>query len=311
MTVLTDKKIPTAGRQRSKMKKLWKRHGIGYAFLAPFLVLFFVFVLLPVFVGMGMSLFHYNLLQPAKFAGLANYKALIFDDDVFLLSLQKTILFAVIIGPAGYIASLMMAWVLNQLKLRSVFSFMFYIPSITSAVAMTVIWQNFFSTDRFGLVNSILLKLNMIDQPILWNQDVRTIFGVCALISVWMSMGNGFLVFLAGFQNLPAEINEQGRIDGIRNRVQELFYLTLPQMKPQLLFGAINSIVTAFAVFDVPMQFAGFPSANYAAHTIVAHMYDFAFVRFQMGYSSAIAVVLFAIMFILGRLCFRLLRSDD
>jgi len=126
-----------------------------------------------------------------------------------------------------------------------------------------------------------------------------------------MSMGTGFLVFLAGLQNIPREYYEAGAIDGVRNKTQELFLLTLPMMKPQLLFGAINSIVSSFGVFDIAVSVAGMPSPEYAGHTIVAHLYDYAFIRFQMGYASAIAVVLFLITFILGKVVMKLLSSRD
>ena len=157
----------------------------------------------------------------------------------------------------------------------------------------------------------LLMSWGMITTPILWNQNADTIFLCVIIISIWMSMGSGFLVFMAGLQNLNQEVLEQGRVDGIHGRVQELVYLILPMMKPQLLFGAINAIVGSFGVFDVVVQFAGMPTPNYSAHTIVAHLYDYAFNRFQMGYASAIAVVLFLLTFLLGRLCMRLLRSDD
>lgn len=172
---------------------------------------------------------------------------------------------------------------------------------------MSVIWLYFFSGDRYGFINNILINIGLISEPIQWTVDANYILPVVMIISIWMSMGTGFLVFLAGLQNINSEYYEAGAIDGIRNKFQELIYLTLPMMKPQLLFGAINSIVSSFGVFDIAVSVAGMPSPNYAAHTIVAHLYDYAFIRFQMGYASAIAIVLFLITFLLGRIVFRLL----
>lgn len=268
-------------------------------------------MVVPVGVSVVLSFTNYNMLQPPKFVGLENYMSLILNDDVFLIALKNTFVFALFIGPIGYFMSFLMAWILDTMKARNLFSIAFYAPSITSAVAMTVVWLYFFSPDRYGMVNNALTELGLITEPILWNADPRYIMPVVVLISVWMSMGNGFLVFLAGLQNLPDEVFEQARIDGVGSRFQELFYMTLPMMKPQLLFGAINAIVASFSVFDIAVQFAGMPSPNYAAHTLVAHLFDHAFIRFEMGYASAVSVVLFLITFSLGKLCTFLLRSDD
>jgi len=232
------------------------------------------------------------------------------DDDIFLIALKNTIIFACITGTMGYIMSFLAAWVINLLKFRNVFALAFYAPSITSGVAMSVIWLVFFSGDRYGYLNYFLIRLGIIGEPILWNRDPRYILGVIIFVSIWMSMGTGFLVFLAGLQNVPREYYEAGAIDGISNKLQELWFITLPLLKPQLLFGALNSIVSSFGVFDIAVQIAGMPSPNYAGHTIVAHLYDYAFIRFQMGYASAVAMVLFLITFLLGRVVFRLLRSD-
>jgi len=299
------------GGRRASLAKFIRENGKGYLFLSPFLVLFFVFVFIPIAVATFLSFTNYNMIQSFTWAGISNYRRLFLDDTIFLISLKNTVLFALFIGPIGYLMSFMMAWVLNSIKLRRFFALAFYAPSITSGLAMATVWLTIFSNDRMGYINNFLLNLGVITEPILWNQSADYIFPVIVLISVWMSMGTGFLVFLAGLQNLPQEVFESGKIDGIKSRWQELYYLIFPLMKPQLLFGAITSIVSSFGVFEVVYQFAGMPSPNYSAHTIVAHLYDYAFLRFQMGYSSAIAVVLFAITFTLGRICMRLFRSDD
>ena len=204
-----------------------------------------------------------------------------------------------------------MAWVLNDLKGRTIFALAFYAPSITSGTAMGVIWLYFFSSDSYGLINNALMKLGLISSPILWSQDVELILPVCIFIQIWMGMGTGFLVFMAGLQNVNPELYEAGAIDGIKGRFAELFYITLPQMKPQLLFGAINTIAGSFGVFDIISSFAGFPTSNYAAHTLVAHVYDYAFVRYEMGYAAAVSVVLFLITFLFGKLVMFMLSSKD
>ena len=291
--------------------RFWRRYGVAYAFLSPFLILFFVFIVLPVIVAAGTSLTNYNLLQPPRWLGLNNYKFLFMDDDVFLIALKNTFVFAFITGPLGYVMSFLAAWVINQLKMRHAFALAFYAPSITSAIAMSIVWLYFFSGDRYGLINNLLINIGIVAEPVLWNTNPKTILPVIIVISIWMSMGTGFLVFLAGLQNVPKELYEAGEIDGIKHKFQELWYITLPMVKPQLLFGAINSIVASFAVFEIAVGVSGMPSPNYAGHTIVAHLFDYAFIRFQMGYASAVAVVLFALTFILGRVSFRLLASRD
>jgi len=286
-----------------------QKNWIGIAFQLPWIILFLTFVIVPVVVAFGLSLTDFNMFQPAKFVGLKNYELLIVEDNVFWTAMSNTLAYAVVVGPLGYFLSFFAAWVLNQLKMRNAFALAFYAPSITSSIALSTVWLYFFSSDRYGLINNSLINMGIIDEPILWTQNPNTILPVIIVISVWMSMGTGFLVFLAGLQNVDKSLYEAGAIDGIRSRFQELKYLTLPQMKPQLLFGAITAIIGAFGVFDVAVAVAGIPSPNYAGHTLVAHLYDYAFVRFQMGYASAVAVILFLITFVIGRIVMYALRD--
>lgn len=293
------------------IKRFWRKHWMGYAFMAPFVILFTIFIVAPVVTAIGLSFTNYNMMQTPKFVGLNNYRLLFLDDEVFMIGLANTMKFAIITGPIGYLLSFFAAWVINQLKFKRVFALAFYAPSICSGIAMSTVWMIIFSSDRMGYLNNILLNWGLIDEPILWNTDPTYIMGVVMFISLWMSMGTGFLVFLAGLQNVSKSYYEAAAIDGVKNKFQELFYVTLPMMKPQLLFGAINAITGAFGVFDIAVSVAGMPSPNYAAHTIVAHLYDYAFIRFQMGYASAVAVVLFVITFVLGKVVMRVLSSKD
>ena len=296
---------------RSLTKGQRREDRQGVLFVLPFRLLFLVFVLLPVVISVVLSFTSYNIIQPPSFAGLDNYKQLFLDDDVFQTCVRNTLLFAFIAGPVGLAASFILAWVINQMKLRSLFAIAFYAPSITSGIAMSTVWLYIFSPNRYGLVNNLLIQLGFINTPILWNQDARYLLGVIILIQIWMSMGNGFLVFLAGLQNVNAEYYEAAAVDGVSGRLQQLVYITLPQMKPQLLFGCINAITASFAVFDISAGFAGVPSPNYAADTIVSHLYDFAFIRFEMGYASAIAVVLFVLTFAISRIVMHALREKE
>lgn len=298
-------------KAKSINKNSFGNKALAIAFFLPFFVLFVLFVLAPVAQSIFYSFTNFDLLKRNDFVGFNNYKQLFLNDEIFLLALKNTMIFACIAGPVSYIMSFIMAWVLNDMKGRTVFALAFYAPSITSGAAMGVIWTYFFSSDSYGLINNVLLKFGIISSPILWNQSVDLILPVCIFIQIWMSMGTGFLVFMAGLQNANQELYEAGAIDGIKGRFAELFYITLPQMKPQLLFGAINTIAGSFGVFDVITSFAGFPTPNYAGHTLVAHIFDYAFVRYEMGYASAVSVILFLITFLFGKAVMILLSSDD
>lgn len=292
------------------LKRIWIKGKTGYLFLLPFLIFFVLFTIVPIIMGFCMSFTNYSVLEKPEFVGITNYKLLILDDDVFLIALKNTVVFSIIMGPIGFMLSFMLAWIINNLKMKNLFALAIYAPSITSAVAMSTVWGYFFSSDRCGLINNLLINMGIIVSPVIWNQNPSAIMPVIIIISIWMGMGTGFLAFMAGLQNISKELLEAGRIDGIGNAFAELWYIIVPQMKPQLLFGAIMAIVGSFGIFDVAVQFAGMPSPNYAGHTIVAHLYDYAFIRFQMGYGAAVSMILFAITFILGRVVMRALKSE-
>lgn len=286
-----------------------QKYGTGYMFLLPFFLLFCVFTLLPVLISFFYSFTRYDLINPFTFTGVTNYLELFTNDDVYLIALKNTLVFALITGPIGFIMSFLFAWVIDQLKYQKFFALAFYAPSIVSGIAISVVWMYFFSPDRYGFINNILLRMGLISSPVLWTLNPNTILGVIIFISLWMSMGAGFLTNLAGLKSIDDTLYEAGAVDGIKNRFQELFYITVPSMKPQLLFNAIMAIVASFGVFDISVAITSFPSPEYAGHTIVAHLYDNAFAKFDMGYASAIAVVLFGITFFFGRLFTRIFST--
>ena len=290
---------------------LIKKYRNGYLFLAPFMILFFIFTLLPVLTALFYSFTNFDMIKNFRFVGVTNYLELFTNDDVFLVSLRNTLLFSAVTGPVGFMLSFFFAWVIDQLRFQKAFALAFYAPSIVSGIAISVVWLYFFSPDRYGFINNILLKMGLVSSPVLWTIDPKHILGVIVFISLWMSMGAGFLTNLAGLKNIDPAIYEAASVDGVCSRFQELLYITLPSMKPQLLFNAIMAIVASFGVFDISVAVSGFPSPEYAGHTIVGHLYDNAFVRFDMGYASAVAVVLFMMTFLLGRIFTRLLSSRD
>lgn len=273
-----------------------KRMKVCYLFLAPYAILFFTFFILPIATSIVYGFTHYNILEPARFAGLDNYINLVLQDEVFLTSVKNTFVIAVITGPVGYILSFMFAWFINELPrwLRTLAVVIFYAPSIAGNAYS--IFSIIFRGDAYGYLNSFLLNLGFIDAPLLWLTDPKYIMPVLIFVILWMSMGTGFLSFVAGFQGIDKSMYEAGYMDGVRNRWQELYYITLPSMKPMLLFGAVMSITSAFNVCDVPRALAGYPSTDYAARTVVTHLFDYGFSRFEMGYASAIATLLFLVM---------------
>ena len=282
--------------KKTKRRSLERSQSVSYVMLAPWAILFLVFILIPVLAAIYFSFTNFDMLNAPKFNGVENYIRLFLDDDVFMIALKNTLILAIVTGPIGYLASFVFAWGINEFRrgARSLLTLCFYAPSLAGNVYF--IWTFIFSSDSYGLLNAFLLEYGLIDGPIQWLTDTRYNFGICIIVILWMSAGTGFLTFVAGLQSLNVELAEAGAIDGIRNRFQELFYITLPQMKPQLLLGAVFTISSSFAVGAQCSALTGFPSTDYSTHTIQLHMQDYAFTRYEMGYASAIAIVLFVMM---------------
>lgn len=280
-----------------------------YLFLAPFFILFFMFTVLPVLSAMGLSLTYYNVLQLPKFVGLENYIQMFFYDELFIKALLNTLAMAIVIGPVGFLASYILAWMLSELNrgIRTALVVMFYAPSISGNLFM--VWSLILSGDSYGLVNATLLNMGFIEQPIQWTTDTRYMMGVVILVSLWMSLGTSFLSFIAGLQGIDLYQIEAGLIDGVKNRWQELWYIILPSMKPQLLFGSIMSITSAFSVGAVSAALCGEPSTDYAVHTMINHLTDYGNVRLDMGYACAISTVLFFMMVISNKFIHMILRK--
>ena len=285
-----------------------KARKMCYLFLAPYAILFTMFFVFPVVASIYYSFTYYNILEPPRFIGLQNYINLILQDDIFLIGVKNTLLIAVITGPLGYILSFLFAWLINELPrwIRSVAVIIFYAPSI--AGNCYVIFSVFFRGDAYGYVNAALMNMGIIDTPKLWLIDPTYMLPICMLVILWMSLGTGFLSFVAGLQGVDRSQFEAGYMDGVKNRWQELWYITLPNMKPMLMFGAVMSITQAFGVADVTMALCGYPSTDYAARTIVTHLFDYGFSRYEMGYACEIATILVLMMILCNKAIQSLLR---
>ena len=266
------------------------------AMIAPFLIAFLVFMVIPVVASIVLSFFRFDMLSTPEFIGFDNYFRMIMEDKVFGISLANTLYFAVITGPVGFMLSFILAWFINELgpKARSVLSFLFYSPALMGNVYF--IWQVMFSGDSYGYVNSLLISLNIISEPIQWFSNPNYSMTLVIIIQLWMSMGVSFLANISGLQNVDTSLYEAAAIDGVRNRWQELWYITLPSMKNILLFSAVMQIQASFSASGIATTLTGNPSVNYSTHTIVTHLTDVSGVRYEMGYAAAISVFLFLMM---------------
>ena len=299
MSQKKEKKQAVARNEMTKAQWTWheiKRNKAAYLMVAPFMIIFTCFTILPVVLSAVLSLTNFNLLQIPDFVGADNYIRLFMNDDIFIIACQNTLIFAAIVGPVSYIMSFLVAWFINELspKIRAVVTLIFYAPSISGNAYL--IWKTLFSSDRYGWANAMLLEMGMIDTEIAFFEDADYVMPLCIIVALWTSLGTSFLAFIAGLQGIDKAQFEAGAVDGIRNRWQELYYITLPNMKDQLMFGAIMSITGAFGFGAVVDALCGFPSVDYAAHTIVHHLNDYGGSRFETGYASAIAVILFIVM---------------
>jgi len=264
-------------------------------FLGPFLVTFFMFTILPVLVSIVISLTNFNMLEWPDFVGLANYQKLFLNDSVFATAIQNTMIIACITGPIGYLLCFAFAWLVNEIppKPRAFMTLLFFAPSLSGG--MGAVWALLFSNDSYGYINAWLQEFDIISEPIRWTVDTDYMFPVCIIIILWQSLGTTFLTFIAGLQTVDRSLYEAGAVDGIKNRWQELYYITLPQMRGQLMFGAILAITGSFGVDGIITSIFGFPTQEYKLHTIMHHLYDYGNVRYEMGYACAIAALLFLI----------------
>lgn len=273
-----------------------------YLFLLPFLLLFAVFIIIPVGIAILLSFTNFNTIQFPKFAGLLNYINLLTQDDIFMqYVLPNTIIFALIVGPGGYMLQFFLAWSLAQLTKvpRTILALIIYSPSMVGGIAMGVVWRILFSGNQNGYINSVLIRLGIITEPIQFLQSTVWLMPIMIIVALWASMGVGFLAMLAGVMNIDESLYEAAAIDGVKNRIQEMFYITIPSMKPQMLFGAVMAIVGTFQNGAIGVQLSGSnPTPGYAGQLIINHIEDYGFLRYEMGYAAAVSVVLLLIIYV-------------
>jgi len=287
------------------MQNIWK-FRLSYLFITPFMLCFLAVIVVPVVAAVVLSFTYFNAIERPRFIGWQNFQYLISQDLLFLkYALPNTFKFALIVGPGGYIAAFLLAWLISQLpgKLQKWFSLAMYTPSLTIGIAMSIVWLPMLTGDRIGYLNSILLRLGIIDVPQLWVTDPDYLMNAMIVVTLWSSMGVGFLAMLAGILNINKDYYEAARIDGMKSRLQEIWYITIPSMKPQMLFGAVMAIVATFKTGAIGVELSGTnPTPAYSGHLIINHIEDFGFIRFEMGYAAAISVFLLIIMYASNRL---------
>ena len=278
--------------------------------LSPYLILFTIFIVLPVIVSVYFSFTHFNAIEAPSWIGIQNYITLLTRDEIFMQKvLPNTIRYALIVGVGGYLFSFALAWLVAQLTLvpRTIFALIIYSPSLTAGVTMAVVWRVLFNGDQQGYLNALLLRLGLIDKAVQWLQSPQHLMNIMIMVSLWSSMGIGLLAMLAGILNVDESLYEAAYIDGIRTRLQEVIYITIPAMKPQMLFGAVMSIVNTFTSAGIGVALSGSnPTPQYAGQLIVNHVEDYGFYRYEMGYAAALSVVLLLIIWFFSRVAWRL-----
>ena len=287
----------------------------AYFFIGPYAVIFMVFVVFLILISFLLSFTYYDGVNMPSFIGLTNYVTLFTQDLDFMQSaLPNTIKYALIVGPVGYILAFFLAWVLAQLprRFRNIAAIILYSPSLTGGVLISVVWKAMFSGDSRGYINYLLLNWGIVNEPLQFLQDTTTIFIIMVFVGLWSSMGIGFLAMLSGILNINREIYEAAYVDGMKNRFQEIIYITIPSMKPQMMFGAVMSIVSTFNSAGLATALTGAsPTPQLAGWLISDHMQDYAFARMEMGYASALSVVLLMLVLVFYFIANNLFKSDD
>lgn len=295
------------------MKKK-SRINIAYYFLLPYLLLFVIFIIVPIIAAIVLSFTNYNAVERPNYVGLLNYINLLTQDDIFMQKvLPNTCIFAFIVGPAGYALSFLLAWMLAQVSKipRTILALLIYSPSMTSGIAMAVVWKIIFAGDQMGYINYLLMDLGITNEPILFLTDAKYLLTIMIIVSLWSSMGVGFLAILAGILNIDTQVYEAASIDGLRNRFQEMFYITIPMMKPQMLFAAVMAVVNTFSVGAIGVQLSGAnPTPLYSGQLIVNHIEDYGFIRYEMGYASCVSLVLLLVIYSISRFARRIFQDD-
>ncbi|WP_082927770.1 carbohydrate ABC transporter permease [Paenibacillus oryzisoli] len=274
----------------------WKNNLAGYLFLAPSLLVLIVFVMIPIFYSAGLSFFSWDMLRPnPTFIGLENYERM-FTNDEFYHSLKLTFLFALITVPGSLSIALFFALLLDRgsKKLIVLIRSMFFMPMVTSTVAISVVWMFIFHPD-YGLMNQFLGWFGV--EPLSWLNDTKTSLLSISIMSIWKSIGYCVIIFLAGLQSIDNQVMEAAKVDGA-TKWQTIIKIKLPLLTPSIFLLLILQTIEQFQTFSqVDVMTQGGPAKS--SELIVVQLYHYAFELFQMGYASAISMVIFGIVLLL------------
>ena len=305
----------TAIRQK-KTKRIRRHNGLRAGLLlVPYAIPFTLFIFIPVLIAAALSFTFFDVINPPGFTGLLNYVTIFTQDTVFLKNvLPNTFLYALVVGPGGYVMSFLVAWMLTQLQRvpRTILALCIYTPSMLGSVFIGVVWRAIFSGDQAGIANYLLMEMGVADQPLqfLLTQDYFML--IMIIVSLWSAMGIGFLAMISGILNVNEELYEAAYVDGMRNRFQEIIYITIPSMKPQMLFGAVMAIVNAFNMGWIGVTLAGTnPTPQYSGQLITNHIDDYGFIRYEMGYAAALSVVLLLVVYLFNKLAYRFFGEKE
>jgi len=268
----------------------------GYLFLLPALAAFLSFIAIPLGYALYLSFTEYNMMKPAAFVGFKNWTAFINDSRVAVVY-GNTLKYALILVPVHVVFGLLLALGVNHVKSeigKYVFRTGFYFPVLVTTASVAIAWRYMFERD-FGVINYILGLLG--GSPVNWLNSEKWVFVSVAIFSLWKFVGNNFLFFLIGLQNIPDSLYDASKIDGT-NRLQNLLYITLPLLTPTTFFVIIHLLIGVIQIFDEPFLITGGGPGD-ASNSIATYIYEVAFRQFEMGYASLISLTLFVILIVI------------
>jgi multiple sugar transport system permease protein len=274
-------------------------------------VLFFVFVIGPLIVSLYWSFTEFNGMQSPKWVGLENYRNIFTNDPRFWKSIRNTIFYTLAVIPPGVALSLMLAIAIDQkIRFKSFFRAIYFIPSVTSVIALSVIWKWLFAGEKYGLINYLLILIGL--KPIDWLTSPVWTLPAIMIMSIWTGIGYNMILFLAGLQTIPAAVYEAADIDGA-GTWDKFRYITMPLLKPTTVFVVIMGFIASFQVFEriyimTESEF-GIGGVLDSALTVVAYLYDVGFRKFHMGYASALGYIVFVVIFIITIVNIKFLKS--
>ncbi|MFH1798726.1 MAG: sugar ABC transporter permease [Candidatus Omnitrophota bacterium] len=295
----------------SFISKLNKQKG-SYLFIALPALLFFVFQLAPVFISFFWSFTRYDVVHAPRFVGLENYKNILFNDPLFWKAVFNTVVYVIGVVPIGICLSLVLAVAIDQkIKFKNFFKSIFFLPTVTAIVAVSVIWKWLYAGEKYGLFNYVIMKFGF--HPIDWLASPNWTLPSIMIMSIWAGVGYNMILFLAGLQTIPHVMYEAAEIDGA-GFWKKFFHITLPLLKPTIVFVSMMSFIFSFQVFEQVYIMTGgqggIGGVLNSALTIVAYLYDKGFQKFHMGYASALAYIIFFWIFVLTMINKRLMRTN-